>query len=187
MLFQAFGKIKQTTIMIAIVQIAVGVIMLLCPAGYVGALIALLGYAMLVLAAVLIFDFISSRKRTADYISFAVALVFVLAGIAVLVFNDDMLLVLSIVFGVMLVLDGAHSLVYSVTFARRSGSKWWPLLLALAIVQIAAGLIVIINPWYTTAADLLRMIGCAILLAAFVSVCRVVLIWPIRKEKGEEI
>lgn len=187
MLFQAFGKIKQTTIMIAIVLIAVGVIMLLCPAGYVSALVALTGYAMLILASVLIFDFISSPKQTSDYISFAVALVFVLAGIAVLVFNDNMLSVLSIVYGVLLVLDGVHSLVYSVTFARRSGSKGWPVLMALSILQIVVGLIIIINPWWTTAAALLRVIGCAILLSALVSVCRVILIWPIRKEKGEEI
>lgn len=187
MLFQALGKIKQTTIMIAIVLVAVGVIMLLCPAGYVDALVTLVGYVMLVLAAVLIFDFIGSGKKTSDYISFVVALVFVLAGIAVIVFNDNLLFVLSIVFGVILMLDGVHSLVYSVMFARRSGSKGWPLLLALSILQILVGLFVIINPWWTTEAALLRVIGCALLLAALVAVCRVILIWPIRKEKGGEI
>lgn len=187
MLFQAFGKIKQTTIMIAIVLIAVGVIMLLCPAGYENTLVAMTGYVMLILASVMIFDFIGSGKQTSDYISFSVALVFVLAGIAVLAFTDDMLFVLSIVFGVLLTLDGIHSLVYSVTFARRSGSKGWPILLALSIILIVVGLIIIINLWWTTATALLRVIGCALLLSALVSVCRVVIIWPIRKEKGGEI
>ena len=187
MLFQAFGKIKQTTIMIAIVLIAVGVVMLLCPASYVGALVAMIGYVMLVLAAVMIFDFLSSAKQTSDYISFAVALVFVIAGIAVLVFNDDMLGVLSIVFGALLILDGVHSLLYSVTFARRAGSKGWPILLALAIAQIVIGLLIIINPWWTTESALLRVIGCAILWSALVAVCRVILIWPIKREKGEEV
>ena len=186
MLFQAFGKIKNTTIMIAIVLIAVGVIMLLCPAGYVASLVAMTGYVMLVLAAVMVFDFIGSSRRTSDYISFAGAMVFILAGIAVLVFNDDMLGVLSIVFGVLLVLDGVHSLLYSVTFARRAGSKGWPVLLALSILQIVVGLLVIINPWWNTPSALLRVIGCAILLSALVDVFRVILIWPIKKEKGEE-
>ena len=99
MLFQALGKIKQTTIMIAHVLIAVGVIMLLCPVEYVSSLVAVTGYIMLVLAAVMVFDFIGSRKKTSDYISFSVALVFILAGIAILVFKDDMLLVISIVYG----------------------------------------------------------------------------------------
>ena len=186
MLFQAFGKIKNTTIMIAIVLIAVGVIMLLCPDGYVASLVALIGYVMLVLASVMVFDFIDSSRRTSDYISFAAALVFVLAGIAVLVFNDNMLGVLSIVFGVLLVLDGVHSLLYSVTFARRAGSKGWPVLLGLSIFLIVIGLLVIINPWWTTPGSLLRVIGCAILLSALVAVFRVIIVWPIKKEKGGE-
>ena len=187
MLFQAFGKIKQTTIMIAIVLIAFGVIMLLCPAGYVNTLVALCGYVMLVLAAVMIFDFIGSGKQTSDYISFSAALIFVMAGVAVLVFRQDMLSVLSIVFGALLVLDGVHSLVYSVTFARRAGAKGWPVLLALSILVIVVGLLVIINPWWTTTSDLLRVIGCALLLSALVAVCRVLIIWPFKKEKGGEI
>ena len=186
MLFQAFGKIKQTTIMIAIVLIAVGVIMLLCPSSYVGSLVAMTGYVMLILASVMVFDFIGSAKQTSDYISFSVALIFILAGIAVLVFNNNMLAVLSIVYGVLLVLDGVHSLIYSTTFARRSGSSGWPVLMGLSIFQIVVGLIIIINPWWNTASALLRVIGCAILLSAFVSICRVIIIWPIKKEKGGE-
>ena len=139
MLFQAFGKIKQTTIMIAIVLIAVGVIMLLCPSSYVGSLVAMTGYVMLILASVMVFDFIGSAKQTSDYISFSVALIFILAGIAVLVFNNNMLAVLSIVYGVPLVLDGVHSLIYSTTFARRSGSSGWPVLMGLSIFQIVVG------------------------------------------------
>ena len=185
MLFQAFNKIKQTSIMIAIVLFAAGVSMLLCPDKYVASLVAVTGYIMLILAAVMVFDFISSGKKTSDYISFSAALVFILAGIAVLVFNDNMLSVLSIVYGVLLVLDGTHSLLYSVTFARRAGSPGWPFLLALAILQIVIGLLVIINPWWTTASHLLRVIGCAILLSSLVTMCRVLIIWPIRKEKGE--
>ena len=184
MLFQAFGKIKQTTIMISIVLIAFGVIMLLCPAKYVSTLVSLCGYVMLVLAAVMIFDFIDSAKQTSDYIAFSAALIFVLAGIAVLVFNDNMLSVLSIVFGVLLVLDGVHSLVYSVTFARRAGAKGWLVLLALSILVIVIGLLVIINPWWTTTSALLRVIGCALLLSALVAACRVVIIWPFKKEEG---
>ena len=187
MLFQAFGKIKQTTIMISIVLIAVGVIMLLCPQGYVSTLVSLCGYALLILSAVMVFDFIDSGRQTSDYISFSVALVFIMAGIAILVFNDDMLSVLSIVFGVLLTLDGVHSLIYSITFARRSGAKGWPLLLALSILVIVTGLLVIINPWCPTADTLLKAIGCALLLSAVVAVCRVIIIWPFKEEKGGEI
>ena len=186
MLFQAFGKIKKTTIMISIVLVAFGLIMLLCPSGYVDNLVALCGYVMLVLAAVMVFDYIDSAKGTSDYISFSVALVFALAGIALLVFKDNMLSVLSIVFGVLLVLDGVHSLLYSVTFARRSGAKGWPILLTMSIVVILIGLLVIINPWWTTTTALLRVIGCALLISALVAACRVVIIWPFKKEEGGE-
>lgn len=184
MLFQAFSKIKQTTIMIAIILIAVGVVMLLCPTDYVATLVSMTGYVMLVLASVMVFDFMSSSKRTSDYISFAVALVFILAGVAVLVFNDNMLFVLSIVYGVLLILDAVHSLLYSITFARRSGAKGWPVLMGLSILQMVVGLLVVMNLWWTTPGALIKVIGCAILLSALVAVCRVILIWPIRKENG---
>ena len=186
MLFQAFGKIKQTTIMITHILIAVGVIMLLCPAEYVSSLVAATGYILLVLASVMVFDFIGSRKKTSDYISFSVALVFILAGIAILVFKDDVPLVISIVYGILSVLDGVHSAFYSIIFARRSGKNGWPLLLVLAIIQIVVGFIIIFNPWWSTPGALIRVIGCAILLSALVAICRVIIIWPFRKEKGEE-
>ena len=103
-----------------------------------------------------------------------------------LVFNDNLLSVLSIVFGALLVLDGVHSLVYSIVFARRSGAWGWPLLLALSILVMVIGLLIIINPWCTTPAVMLRVIGGALLISALVAVCRVIIIWPFKKEKGGE-
>ena len=187
MLFQAAGKIKQTTIMISIVLIAAGIVMLLCPTEYVRSLVSLTGYALLILASVMVFDFIGSERQLSDYISFSVALLFILIGIAVLVFNNDLLFVLSNIFGILLVLDGVHSLIYSVTFSRRAGSRGWPVLLILSILLIAVGLVVVINPWWTTDTALLRVIGWALLFSALVAVCRVLITWPIKKEKGGEV
>lgn len=180
MIFQAIGKIKTTTIMTAIVLIAIGVVMLLCPEPFVNTLIDLLGYVILIIAAVMILDFIGSKKGIGDYISFTVALLFLIAGIAVLVFTDNMLEVISWVFGVLLILDGLRSVLNTVVFVRRSRHGGWILLLILSILLIAVGVLIIVHPWWTTPLALLRMIGWAVLFSALVSIVRVILVWPFK-------
>ena len=182
MIFQTFGKIKTTTIMTSIVLIAIGVVMLLCPEPFINTLIDLMGYVILVLAAVMILDFISSKKGVSDYISFTIGLLFLIAGIAVLVFTNNILAVISWVFGILLILDGLRSVINTVVFVRRSGRSAWIFLLILSILLIAVGVLILVNPWWTTSLALLRVIGWAILFSALVSILRVILVWPFRSE-----
>ena len=58
MLFEELGKIKRSSIMTSIIMVAVGIVMIMCPAQYVKALVSVLGYAMEILAAVWILEFI---------------------------------------------------------------------------------------------------------------------------------
>ena len=50
MLFEELGKIKRSSIMTSIIMVAVGVLMIMCPRQYVSALVAALGYIMLIFA-----------------------------------------------------------------------------------------------------------------------------------------
>ena len=68
MLFQELGKIKRSSIMTSIIMMAVGIVMIMCPAGYVDSLVSALGIVMLVLATVWGLDFISSKKCLIHYI-----------------------------------------------------------------------------------------------------------------------
>ena len=52
MLFQELGKLKRTTIMFSIIMMTLGIVMILCPNSYTGALIDVLGYVALTTATV---------------------------------------------------------------------------------------------------------------------------------------
>ena len=53
MLFQELGKLKRSSIMASILLAGFGLLMIICPQRYFGALVAMLGYGMLILAAVM--------------------------------------------------------------------------------------------------------------------------------------
>ena len=183
MLFQTFGKIKTTTIMIAIILIAIGVVMLLCPVAYVDSFIDLMGYVILVLAAVLILEFIGSSSRgLTDYITFSVGLFLMITGIAILVFTDNIPAVLSWLFGILLILDGLGHFLSTIVFVRRSGRSAWIFLAVLSLVMVAAGVVIIVNPWWKTTAQLLYVLGYTVLFSALVAILRVVMIWPFKSE-----
>ena len=87
MLFEELSRIKRSSIMTSIVLVAIGIVMIMCPARYVDSLVSVLGYGMVVFAAVLMLSFISAKKSLINYIKFAGALVLLLLGISVLVFS----------------------------------------------------------------------------------------------------
>ena len=96
MLFQELSKIKRSSIMTSIILVAVGIVMIMCPAQYVDSLVSVLGYGMVIFAAVMMLNFISAKKSLINYIKFAGALVMMLLGISVLVF-DNIVLIIGIV------------------------------------------------------------------------------------------
>lgn len=188
MLFQELGKIKRQSIMTSIVLIAVGIIMLLCPEPYVPSLVDVLGYALIILSGVMILGFLAGNKNLMDFITLSLALLLLILGICVLIFNDDkgsVLRVIGWIAGLFLILEGAHSLGFAYIYARRAEIKTWQLLLVLSILLILFGLIVIFNfalHWWDTPTELLRTIGALLLYSSVVGILRLVCIWPIKSE-----
>ena len=101
MLFQELSKLKRSSIMMSIILMAVGIVMIICPAPYIDSVVSVLGYGILILSAIMILDFIAGRKGLMNYIYLTGALILMLLGAAVLVF-DDIVLYLGIVFSIAL-------------------------------------------------------------------------------------
>ena len=99
MLFQELGKLKRSSIMTSIIMVAVGILMIICPRQYVNALVATLGYGALIFAVVLVLDFISGKKALMNYVYFTFALILALLGIAIVVFETDIVRVIGLIFG----------------------------------------------------------------------------------------
>ena len=181
MLFQELGKLKRSSIMTSIIMMAVGILMIMCPEQYVSALVATLGYGMVIFAAVEVLQFISGKRVLMNYIYLTGALLLALLGIAVLTL-EDIVRVLGIVFGLVLIGTGGISLVRAWMFARRAELKNWWLLALLSGIMIVFGLLLLINPWWKEINQLFDVIGCMLLYSSAVGIVRLIFLWPIKGE-----
>lgn len=182
MLFDVLDKLKHQTIIYTIILIMIGLLLLVIPEQYDGTLVNILAYTLILIGSVMVWDFISREKTTLHYIVFIVALLMMLLGIYILASGDDILKILSVFFGVLLIVDGVHSAMHAWMYARRSGKKWWGLLLVLSILQIAAGITIFNNPWWKSVHSFVKVIGGVMLFASAMGLIRVLLVWPVRKK-----
>ncbi len=181
MLFTVLDKLRQQTVISTVLLMVLGLFMLIIPAKYDGTLVNILGYAVVILGAVMVWDFIAGDKHLVSCIIFACALLLILLGVFILVSGDNILVVLSVLFGVLLMVDGLHSALHAWMYARRSGKTWWGLLLFLSILLFFAGIVILNNPWWNTPHSFVKVIGGIILFAAATGIIRLILVWPIRK------
>ena len=181
MLFEELGKIKRSTIMTAILMAMVAIVMIMCPAQYVDALVAVLGYGMVILATVWILEFISGKKSLMQYICLTAALIVALLGVAVLVF-DNIVLIIGVVFGLILIADGILSIINAWMYARRAQRKGWWVLIVLSVLLILLGLVILVNPWWNEPIKLFDVIGGIMLFSSLLNIVRLFMIWPIKGE-----
>ena len=184
MLFEELSKIKRSSIMTSIILAAVGIVMILCPPQYVESLVAVLGYGMVIFAGVMILNYITAKKSLINCIKFGGALAILLLGIAVLVFENIVLLI-GVVFGLVLVADGLITMVNTCMYARRAKLKGWWLLVLLSLLLIAGGVMILVNPWWNEAVKLFDVIGVMLLFSSLVGIVRLIIIWPIKDEEED--
>ena len=182
MLFQELGKLKRSSIMTSVILMAVGILMIMCPAKYVNALVSVLGYGMLIFATVLVLNFISGKKALMNYIYFTGALIMALLGSAVLIFDDDIVRVLGLIFGLALIADGAIGIANALLYVRRAEREGWKLLTVLCGMLILFGLIILVNPWWDEPTLLFDVIGGMLLFSSVVGIVRLIQLWPIKGE-----
>ena len=181
MLFQVLDKLKQQTIISTVLLMVLGLFMLIIPERYDGTLVTFLGYGIVLLGSVMVWDFIAGDKKLVSCIIFTCALLLILLGVFILVSGDNILIVLSVLFGCLLMIDGLHSGLHAWMYARRSGRKWWGILMVLSILLFGAGIIILNNPWWHSAHSFVKVIGGVILFASATGIIRLILVWPIRK------
>ena len=140
----------------------------------------------MIVAIVMVFDFLSSKKSLMDYIKFVGALLLGFAGVSALIFRDNIMLVLAWLFGFLMILDGLRTFIHSLTFARRSERKGWWVLSILSALMMVAGIMLFVNLWFRTTESLIKVIGGTVMFSAIMSGLRLIWTWPVRKEKEIE-
>ena len=183
MLFEELSKIKRSSIMTSIVLVAVGFVMIMCPAAYVDSLISVLGYGMVLFSVVMMLNFLTAKKSLINYIKLVGALIMLLLGGSVLVFYNHIVQIIGIVFGLVLLCDGIITLMNTMMYVRRAERKGWWILILLSVLMILAGLIILVNPWWNETLKLFDVIGGMLLFSSVVSIVRLIIIWPIKDEE----
>ena len=187
MLFQTLDKLKRQSILAAILMMALGVVMLICPESYVNTLVVTVGYGMIVFAIVEMLEFLAGKKAMIHYILFTGALIIAILGVFILIYNQDLLKALGWLFGFVLVQDGLFTLLNALLFARRSNRKGWWMLAVLAMALMVLGVLIFLNPWWDSPSLLMKVIGGALLFSALVSALRLVWIWPFKSAEKEGV
>lgn len=185
MIFSALDKIKRNAIFSAILLMALGVIILICPQEHAPSLILAFGYILMIFAVVLMLMFIGSGKSIMDYAKFIFAILILIGGLCVLVYRANAMTVLAYLFGMLLILDGLHSLFHSVTYSRRAHKRAWWVLAILSLALVSIGVMLFCNPFFSTQKTLMRAIGYALLIASAVSIVRLIWTWPVKKNNPE--
>ena len=180
MIFEGLNSLRRSAIMTAIILMAFGVVLLMLPEEYLPSLIMAAGSAMIIIALGMIFDFLGSNKALIHFIFLTGAIALGIGGIAVLIFQDDVLFVLGFFLGLFLVLESLHGIFHSWVYARRSEIKGWWTLIPLYVVQIAAGVLIMVNPWWQDPGEFKMIIGMVIVFSSIVSSLKLIWVWPLR-------
>ena len=91
----------------------------------------------------------------------AAGLIWIVVGTAIILLKGTLLSMLPIFFGILVLIGGIGKLQGALTFKRMNAPHWY-IELAFAVVSIAFGAIILLNP-FSTAMLLMRIIGLALL------------------------
>ena len=68
MLFDSLDKLKRNSILSSLLLVALGIIILILPVEHVDLMLQALGYTMLILAVVMVLNFLTGKKSLMEYI-----------------------------------------------------------------------------------------------------------------------
>ena len=181
MLFEGLDRLKRSAILSTIILMITGNILLVLPDSVLPFINELLGFALLVVSVVSIFNYLASKKALIHYIYLSIGLFCGMIGICFLVFEGLLTQLLIWMVCVFPVISGLYGIYHALMFARRSGRKGWWILIALSLALIVFGGFVFYNPWMDSTTGTMRIIGGTMMYTAIVSGLRLIWLWPVQK------
>uniref|UniRef100_A0A7C9JE70 HdeD family acid-resistance protein n=1 Tax=Muribaculaceae bacterium Z82 TaxID=2304548 RepID=A0A7C9JE70_9BACT len=147
-----FQKVRSSTLLQAVLLIALGLLLLLMPQTATLTCVYVMGAYCVVMGAFTLFQY----ARLGDARSLAgnvliVGIGYLVAALVVFVFPQPIASVFSFLLGILMVIGGLVNIVRSVEMRAYPGSGWIPMLVVAALVTVG-GVVVVINPFGTTVA-----------------------------------
>ncbi len=136
---ESLQKVKWDSILIAVITIALGIVCIAVPYSAASALSIILGSCLIVMGAIMIAKCLYIRPIVfSSY--FVVAILFVVLGIFCIVERGLVAQIMSIIFGLFMVIDSIDSLSESILMCKAHISGWW-IMLAASCVTIVLGFV----------------------------------------------
>lgn len=136
-------KIKWDSIIIAILTIAIGILCVVLPSQSANILCVVFGSCLIFMGAVLFIRFFAFPSLLAEH-TLILGIIMMSLGIFCLVYPSTLQSILTVLFGVYIVIDSASSLTDSIYCARSHVKGWW-LLLILSLLTLALGVVVMFS------------------------------------------
>ncbi|MCR5404066.1 MAG: DUF308 domain-containing protein [Butyrivibrio sp.] len=184
MIFESLDRMKRSAIMTTIVLMVAGNVLMVLPNSILPLLNHLIGFLLLVYAALSVFHFMSSKKALIHYINLTIGLFGGLVGIVFLSLEEAFMNIMIALVCILPILLGLFGIYHAFAFARRSGRRGWWILVVLSSALVAFGGFIFYNPWVGSTVGTIRLIGGTLMYTAMVSALSLIWLWPIQKERG---
>lgn len=153
-----FTKLKWENIIAAILAIVVGVLFIILPKDSADVLCLIAGILLICVGAFTLVAYIFSGFFLGAHL-LIVGIMLILLGTFCLTNPENIMKVLTVLFGLYIVIDGATSIVDSV-YCAKAKIKGWGLLLVLAILSIGLGTAVMFSTFDT----IMIFAGCSLII-----------------------
>lgn len=141
---------RRSSMIAAVITILLGVLLIFVPNRSARFLCALLGGALVLTGAIYILGWLSKRRQTGFPVWFLLPGVILTAlGLWLLTNPASVIVLIQYIFAAILIFHGVIDLQGAVSLARQGWERWW-LDILLAVLTLALGVLIFINPFGTT-------------------------------------
>ena len=168
-------KIVLNFILSAICYVALGVALIIWPATSINVFCYVLGGVTAAYGLWQVYRFISHRDERYSTLSLMVGIVALALGICFFVKPELFASILPFILGLYLIFDGVVKLQASIDI-KKDGYEKWGILLLLAVLMIALGVVILLNP-FQSAQVLITFIGICMLADGVINLFNAFVVW----------
>lgn len=156
-----FYRADNHGVLLSILMIVIGLLLALWPGHVMTTALTILGIALIVGGALMVYSWYSGRARNSSVITLSEGIVMAIVGLVVLVMPRFLISIIPFVVGIFITLNGIFNLAQSLDQRRWNYSRW-TMSLAVAILTIVLGVLIVLNP-FSTMESLVMAIGIIII------------------------
>jgi len=182
MFSRELDKLKRSVITTSIVLLFAGLLLYLIPAEYIPIINIASGFTLLVICVVTMFIFLGSSKILIRYLQLCGGLTMGLAGIALWIFDDMFIRLLTLMIGILPAVISIPSMFHAFAYLRRSGRKGWWILVLCPFALMAFAVFVLWNPWLKDENAVMNAAGTVLISTAVVNALRLIWLRPAKRD-----